>query len=398
MSNTFKFVYYILTGFLLFTILSVYSYSQSTFFHESFDDENYSARGWYDEPKFNLDSTDFIGNYGCSARFTFLQGERTPKAGGRIQFTPSDEIYLSYWVKYSANYVGSQKTYHPHEFNFTTTENHQYVGPAYTHLTTYIEHNNGIPLLVIQDGDNVDENNIGKDLKNITEYRAVAGCNGSSDSYPEGDCYLNVNLHWNGKQWKASKAYFSDSIGPYYKNDWHFIEAYFKLNSIQDGKGVPDGIIQYWYDGTLIIDAPNAALRTGAFPDMKFNQFLVLPYIGDGSPVEQTMWVDELTVASSRPETGVEEKTLGQNHYGVYPNPINESSVVRFYLNKSENVKINVYDVLGNLISTIFNGRLNKGEHQILFNTNNKFENMANGTYYIRLFFNSQILTNIILK
>lgn len=40
--------------------------------------------------------------------------------------------------------------------------------------------------------------------------------------------------------------------------------------------------------------------RTGANPTMRFNQFLVAPWIGDGSRLDQTMWVDELTVAAGR--------------------------------------------------------------------------------------------------
>src|SRR5256712_173219 len=41
-------------------------------------------------------------------------------------------------------------------------------------------------------------------------------------------------------------------------------------------------------------------LRTGAHPNMKFKQLIVAPYIGDGSPVDQTMWVDNLTVGTGR--------------------------------------------------------------------------------------------------
>src|SRR6185436_3864566 len=37
-------------------------------------------------------------------------------------------------------------------------------------------------------------------------------------------------------------------------------------------------------------------IRTGQHPTMMFVQFLVAPYIGDGSPVDQTMWVDDLLV------------------------------------------------------------------------------------------------------
>jgi hypothetical protein len=41
--------------------------------------------------------------------------------------------------------------------------------------------------------------------------------------------------------------------------------------------------------------------RTGAHPTMQFNQFFMGPYIGDGSPVAQQVWVDDLVVMTGRP-------------------------------------------------------------------------------------------------
>jgi hypothetical protein len=69
-----------------------------------------------------------------------------------------------------------------------------------------------------------------------------------------------------------------------------------------------DGEIQYWYDGTLLIGHSNVVLRTGQHPDMKFNQLMIAPYIGDGSPVSQTMWVDELTIGTSKDAPATDKK------------------------------------------------------------------------------------------
>ena len=41
-------------------------------------------------------------------------------------------------------------------------------------------------------------------------------------------------------------------------------------------------------------------MRTAEHADLLFNQFFVGIYIGDGSPVDQVMWVDDLTVAAGR--------------------------------------------------------------------------------------------------
>jgi len=64
---------------------------------------------------------------------------------------------------------------------------------------------------------------------------------------------------------------------------------------------VPDGVLQYWFNGTLVIDRHDVMLRTGARPALSFAQFIIGPYIGVGSPVDQYMWIDNLTIATSRP-------------------------------------------------------------------------------------------------
>jgi hypothetical protein len=169
-------------------------------------------------------------------------------------------------------------------------------------LTAYVEQNGGTPLLAIQDGKNIDNTRVGQDLTAITEQRAVAGCNGDSDGHGNGECYLSGSVWWNSKKWYAGSVYFDSTLGsPRYKGNWHLVEAYFKLNTTANGKGAKDGIMRYWYDGALIIDKTDVVLRTGANPTMKFNQILNSPYIGDGSPVDQSFWIDNLMIATDRP-------------------------------------------------------------------------------------------------
>lgn len=295
----------IMGTFLLF--LPALSFGE-VIFQENFEDTNFGARGWYDNTNLQLSTVEHVSGSTKSAQFRWLAGGTQPTSGGAMRriFTATDLVYVSYYVKYSANYTGSNKPYHPHEFYLLTNLSTNFNNLAYTNLTAYFEHNEGVPILRLQDGKNIDETKIGLNLLNITESRSVAGCNGNSDGYDirgpfgDGDCYLNGSVHWNGKQWKAGEIYFSDSSGPRYKNDWHFIEVFFKLNSIVGGKGIPDGVMKYWYDGALIMDYNNVMMRTGQHPNMKFNQFVIGPYIGDGSPVDQSFWIDNLTVATTR--------------------------------------------------------------------------------------------------
>lgn len=270
-----------------------------TFFEEKFEDTNFMSRGWYDNTTLSLSTIEHIPGSSQSAEYRWGRGDTKPINGGAIRkkFTESDEVYVSFYVKYGSGYTGSNKPYHPHEFLLMTNKNGKYEGLAFTHLTAYIEQNKSNPLLAFQDGQNIDQTKIGKDLQNITENRSVHGCNGIyHDGYTNIDCYdAGGGVHWNGQVWKAAGTTISNGV-------WHHVEAYFKLNSIQKGKAVGDGILKYWLDDKLLINRMDVLIRTGLYPDMKFNQFIIAPWIGDGSPVDQTFWLDGLVVGNVRPD------------------------------------------------------------------------------------------------
>lgn len=279
-------------------------------FAENFEDTSFGSRGWYDLPSggiTSLSSTEHITGSTHSLQVNFLQGGTgpSPSTAARHLFTPTTSVYLRYWVMHSSNWVGSGQTYHPHEFYFLTNEDDAYVGPAWTHLTGYVEENvaadGGHAVLGAQDASNIDTTRINQDLTNVTENRAVSGCNGNPDGTVEISCYSGSGYWYNGKTWRSSQAVFVDAAGANYKGDWHKVEVYFKLNSIVNGIGQADGVAQYWVDGVLVIDRHNLMFRTGAHPTMKFNQLLMAPYIGDGSPVAQTLWFDDLVVMTGHP-------------------------------------------------------------------------------------------------
>ncbi len=272
-------------------------------FQESFDDTNFASRGWYDNTGVAISTAEHIAGSTASAQYTFNQGEQTAPSGGAIRksFTETEEVYVSYYVKYSTNWQGSNLPYHPHEFYLLTNQNDAYSGLSVTRLTAYIEQNEGEPILAIQDAQNIDPNNVNVNLVNTSENRAVSGCNGvGGAAVNHDDCYGSAPNYRNEAVWRAGEVYFSDQTGSRYKNDWHHVEAYFRMNTITNGRGNYDGIAQYWYDGQLIINHTNVLLRTGQFPNLQFDMIAIGPYIGAGSPVTQTMWIDNLTVATSK--------------------------------------------------------------------------------------------------
>jgi hypothetical protein len=227
-------------------------------------------------------------------------------------FEPQTAVCLSFWVKYSADWVGSGQPYHPHEFHFITNQDDMFVGPASTRLTTYIEQVGGVPRLAIQDSLNVDPACILRnddsfvgcdgdfDSYPFTEMRSAAACNGLLGDLDGRDCFDNGGYWYSARFVDADFQVFGDAP-PWDKNEWHHVQTYWRLNDIEGGIGMPNGIIRYWVAGELVVERTQVLMRTGAHPEMAFDQFLVAPYIGDGSPVDQTMWVDDLEVSVGAP-------------------------------------------------------------------------------------------------
>ena len=213
----------------------------------------------------------------------------------RKKFTATDEFYVDYWVKYSSNWQGSGRSYHPHEFHVLSDQDADYNSTAYGYLFAYIEQNALKPKLIVKDSAriNTSQGVPPVDLTSITENRSVTGCNGEQDGYST-ICYESGGLWFNGKEFISGSPVIL-------RDTWHKVTAHFKLNTVAGSTTNADGIVQYWLDGSLILDYQNVIMRTSAQPDIKFDQFVIAPYIGPGSPVDQTLWVDNLKVTTPAP-------------------------------------------------------------------------------------------------
>jgi hypothetical protein len=264
---------------------------------EGFEDTAFEERGWYDNTAIEIDPIGATPESTHSAVFRYLEGEDEPTSGSamRISFPPTRSVFVSYSVRYSPNWEGSNLDYHPHEFYLMTNVDGVFSPPATSHLTVYIEQNEGVPLLIFQDSLNIDVDRLREDLSTVTPERAAAGCNGSSDRYAPGDCYGEGRNWRNGKFFFADAPAFVDEPGPRYKADWHRVDAFIQLNTVTDGVADANGVMRYWVDNELMINVRDVVLQTGEHPDMRFNQFLIGPYMAS-SPVEQSFWIDDLVI------------------------------------------------------------------------------------------------------
>lgn len=240
-------------------------------FREGFDDSGLLQRNWYDGDKFAISNAQPFSGKGC-IEYAWKTGTTTPasSSGLRRLFEPTETVALRCYVKLSKGWNWTGRDYHPHVMHFMTNENAKFHGPAASHLTVYIEPQNGKLRLAAQDIQNKDQ--------------------------PHGLTQGPLKGGYNGHFYDSQEVLFKDDA-------WHCVEALFQLNSLDLKADKPnaDGIVRGWFDSKLVIDRTNAVLRSTDFPKMKFNQFLLTPYFGPGLlPHEQTLWIDELAVGTKR--------------------------------------------------------------------------------------------------
>jgi hypothetical protein len=238
-------------------------------FGEGFEDTKLASRGWYDGDRFTLGDDAAVGKH--AIRYHCPGGKPSPSdsSGVRHLFEPSEAVYLRFYLKLSPEWSWTGRPYGPHLLHFMTTENGKYHGPAASHLTLYVEPVNGRLRLATQDIQDKDE--------------------------PHGLTQGPLKGGYNGRFYDSKDVLFDDG-------KWHCVEAMFRLNSVDAAGDRPnmDGELRGWVDGKLVVERTDVAFRSTDFPNMRLNQFMMLPYFHHGVPHDQALWIDELAVGTKR--------------------------------------------------------------------------------------------------
>ncbi|MEX2189329.1 MAG: ice-binding family protein [Bacteroidota bacterium] len=98
----------------------------------------------------------------------------------------------------------------------------------------------------------------------------------------------------------------------------------------------------------------------------------------NSNAITQPTTVTSVDDASSLAPEGF---SLSQN----YPNPFNPSTQIAYRLEKAGQVSLKVYNMLGNEVATLVNGRQEAGSHTVTFNAGLTTLNLASGAYLYRL-------------
>ena len=76
-----------------------------------------------------------------------------------------------------------------------------------------------------------------------------------------------------------------------------------------------------------------------------------------------------------------QEKPKNINLYQNYPNPFNPETIIEFVVPQKENVKIEIFDLLGKNMGTLLNTDIEPGSHKINFDAGG----LSSGIYFYRL-------------
>ena len=69
-----------------------------------------------------------------------------------------------------------------------------------------------------------------------------------------------------------------------------------------------------------------------------------------------------------------------------FPNPFNPSTTIPFSIDRAQNIKLQIYDIRGNLVKTLVNGAFTAGKYSIIWDSrNNNNSPVSSGIYFSRL-------------
>ena len=149
------------------------------------------------------------------------------------------------------------------------------------------------------------------------------------------------------------------------------------------------------YSGVMSGGWSGPAIIAGDYQNSLLYQRIIQPTGTDGSmppndPLSQAQidliaqWIEEGAGNSlSTDDVFLPKKhTLHQN----YPNPFNPSTVISFSLSKEEFVSIDIYDINGTHMISLFNGKKNIGTHHLNWNGRDKSgAPITTGQYFYQL-------------
>ena len=116
-------------------------------------------------------------------------------------------------------------------------------------------------------------------------------------------------------------------------------------------------------------------------PDEQDSTFALILATPNGETLQLAPVKTDLSIQNEKP-------IVASNIYSIsnYPNPFNPVTSINYSLAKGSNIKIVIYDILGNVVKEVYSGFETPGKKSINWNaTNFKGETVSSGIYFYEI-------------
>lgn len=117
-------------------------------------------------------------------------------------------------------------------------------------------------------------------------------------------------------------------------------------------------------------------------------RFRILFESGGGN----NLYIDEIQMGQN---TGLKELSAEEIGLSIFPNPFSASATINYTLPKSDNVNIEVFDLVGKKITTLFNGKQAEGAQNVTFDRT-QF-GLSTGMYFVKINVGNSFITQKVM-
>ncbi len=168
-----------------------------------------------------------------------------------------------------------------------------------------------------------------------------------------------------------------------------------------DGEIVSNGIVSTVRNGNILSTASVKVNSEGGFSIPLLNGSYIYNCIANGYNPYQNVFIltgtDYYNDIVLDKTVSIDEQ-IAENFklYQNYPNPFNPSSTIGFHLEKRGSVKLSIFNENGELVTSLVDRDLSRGEHEVEFDGTN----LNSGVYFYKLSFDGNTITKrmVLLK
>lgn len=88
------------------------------------------------------------------------------------------------------------------------------------------------------------------------------------------------------------------------------------------------------------------------------NLYIMFRFTSNGG---NNVFIDDINLGGAN---SIDDGLASTIDFNVYPNPVEENSIISFNILNKQKVELKIYDILGREVSSLFNGYLSPGDHQ----------------------------------